>query len=582
MKAKNRLCFTILKAQEREMVQICYVKDWPMKSKTILFAAIVSAFILETGCAGSKSADNGRRDVSVREIVSGPETAVTETQSGKVAGYVESGVNIFKGIPYAKAERFMPPTAPDSWEGVRSSRAYGPCCPQGKRVGWTSDEQAFAFHWDDGYPGEDCQRLNIWTRGLKDGKKRPVMFWIHGGGFAAGSSQELPAYDGTNLAANDDVVVVSINHRLNVLGFLDLSAFGERYAESGNVGMLDIVAALQWVKANIENFGGDPNNVTVFGQSGGGGKVSTLMAMPSAKGLFHKAIIESGSQLKTMDASYSRRIGSETVRLLGINPSRLEDLGKVPYEELLAAGNKAVEAIRVQALKEGYNPFIFGWAPTVDGKVLPAQPFDGSAPEQSKDIPVIIGTTINEFCLTAFVPQYRNMTMDQAKEIIKSKYGDKADLFIEEFAKAHPDYKPADLADADFMFRTLAVKQADLKSAQGGAPVYMYLFTWQSPALGGVLRAMHCMELPFVFDNATRAASMTSGSAEAVALAKTMSKAWTNFARTGNPNGEGVPKWDPYTKGEGNAMLFDNKSYETSNYDKDLLQIADSVPQRGM
>jgi para-nitrobenzyl esterase len=572
-----------MKAEEAQFLQICNDKDKPMKRNVTLFATVaVSALVALGGCCGGNSVRKSAKNVSGGEILSGNDVATTQTQYGKVAGYLESGVNIFKGIPYAKAERFMPPTAPDSWESVRSSRAYGPCCPQGKRAGWSSDEQAFAFHWDDGYAGEDCQRLNIWTRGLKDGKKRPVMFWIHGGGYAAGSSQELPSYDGTNLAADYDVVVVSVNHRLNVLGFLDLSAFGDKYAESGNVGMLDIVAALQWVKQNIENFGGDPNIVTIFGQSGGGGKVSTLMAMPSAKGLFHKAIIESGSQLRTMDASYSRKIGTETIKLLGINPSRLEDLATVPYGQLLDAGNKAIETVRTQALKEGYNPFIFGWAPTVDGKVLPAQPFDGSAPDLSKDIPVMIGTTENEFCITAFAPQFRNMTMDQAKEILKSKYGDKSDLFIEAFAKAHPDYKPADLADADFMFRTLSIKQADLKSAQGGAPVYLYLFTWQSPALGGVLRAVHCMELPFVFDNVNRCASMTGGSQQAVALGKLMSRAWTNFARTGDPNPLDIPKWEPYTKENGNTMIFDNKCSLQSHVDSELVQIADSVPQKGM
>lgn len=177
---------------------------------------------------------------------------------------MEDGVYIYKGIPYAKAQRFLPPVAADPWEGIRSSRAYGPTCPQGKRMGWYSDEQAFAFDWDDGFPDEDCLRVNIWTPGISDGKKQPVMVWLHGGGYAAGSGQELPSYDGANLARSGDVVVVTLNHRLNVLGFLDLSAFGDTYANSGNAGLLDLVAALQWVNKNIASFGGGCTECNYF------------------------------------------------------------------------------------------------------------------------------------------------------------------------------------------------------------------------------------------------------------------------------------------------------------------------------
>ena len=239
--------------------------------------------------------------------------ATVQTVSGPVAGYVDDGVFTFKGIPYAKAERFMPATDPDPWTEVRHSRAYGPTCPQDKRAGWWSDDQAFAMHLEDGFPDEDCLRVNIWTGGLKNGVKRPVMVWLHGGGFRAGSGQELISYDGANLARDHGVVVVTLNHRLNVLGFLDLSAYGAKYAKSANLGMTDIVKALEWVRDNIAAFGGDPDNVTIFGQSGGGGKVSTLMAMPSAKGLFCKAIVQSGSITQLMEPKYSRRIGAKTV-----------------------------------------------------------------------------------------------------------------------------------------------------------------------------------------------------------------------------------------------------------------------------
>ena len=515
------------------------------------------------------------------EIIANSETAIATTKQGKVAGYTQDGLYIYKGIPYAKAERFMPPTAPDSWEGIRSSRAFGPTCPQAPRQGWNNDQMAFAYRWDDGFPGEDCLRVNIWTPGIEDGKKRPVMVWLHGGGYAAGSGQELPGYDGANLARKGDVVVVTLNHRLNVLGFLDLSAFGEKYAASGNVGLLDLVAALQWVKENIAHFGGDASNVTIFGQSGGGGKVSTLLATPSAKGLFHKAIVQSGSMLRTMDARYSRRIGAAVVEELGLKPGKIDDITNIPYTQLLAAGEKAVARVKAEAEKEGISTFIFGWAPTVDGKVLPAQPFDPQAPEQSRDVPVIIGTTQHEFCMSTYVPAFRGISKEKAEEQMRAKYGERTNDFLTAFEKAYPDYKPQDLIDTDFIFRPGAVEQADLKANQGGAPVYMYLFRWESPVMDGILRSTHCLEIPFVFNNVVRHASMTGGGAEAIALGETMSDCWISFARTGKPASANLPEWKAYTAAEGATMNFGANCQLSYHHDKELLEVVRSFPVRG-
>lgn len=541
---------------------------------------LLTAALLLSSCGGTVKADKQEAKTD-GEVLASDTNAIAETESGTVAGYQENGVYIYKGIPYAKAERFMPPQPVAKWEGIRSSRAYGPTCPQGKRAGWYHDESAFAFDWNDGFPDEDCLRVNIWTPGLKDGKKRPVMVWLHGGGYAAGSGQELPSYDGSNLAKNGDVVVVTLNHRLNTLGFLDLSAFGDKYAKSGNAGLLDLVAALQWVNKNIASFGGDAQNVTIFGQSGGGGKVSTLLATPSAKGLFHKAIIQSGSMLRTMEATYSRRIGTAVVEELGLKPSQLDQLQTIPYEKLLAAGETAIKKVKEQAEKEGISSFIFGWAPTVDGDVLPAQPFDPQAPAQSKDIPVMIGTTLHEFTMSTYVPAYRTITKEKAVEILKQKYGEKTDDFLIAFEKAYPYYEPKDLLDVDVIFRPGAVEQARLKSAQQGAPVYMYLFTWESPVMNGSLRSTHCMEIPFVFDNVTRHASMTGGSGKAQILAQKMSSAWINFARTGNPNHESLPQWDPYTAQKGATMCFDNVCEEKYNHDKELMELVRAFPTRG-
>lgn len=549
--------------------------------KKLLFSLpLLTAALLLSSCGGIVKADKQEAKTD-GEVLASDTNAIAETESGTVAGYQENGVYIYKGIPYAKAERFMPPQPVAKWEGIRSSRAYGPTCPQGKRAGWYHDESAFAFDWNDGFPDEDCLRVNIWTPGLKDGKKRPVMVWLHGGGYAAGSGQELPSYDGSNLAKNGDVVVVTLNHRLNALGFLDLSAFGDKYAKSGNAGLLDLVAALQWVNKNIASFGGDAQNVTIFGQSGGGGKVSTLLATPSAKGLFHKAIIQSGSMLRTMEATYSRRIGTAVVEELGLKPSQLDQLQTIPYEKLLAAGETAIKKVKEQAEKEGISSFIFGWAPTVDGDVLPAQPFDPQAPAQSKDIPVMIGTTLHEFTMSTYVPAYRTITKEKAVEILKQKYGEKTNDFLTAFEKAYPYYEPKDLLDVDVIFRPGAVEQARLKSAQQGAPVYMYLFTWESPVMNGSLRSTHCMEIPFVFDNVTRHASMTGGSGKAQILAQKMSSAWINFARTGNPNHESLPQWDPYSAKKGATMCFDNVCEEKYNHDKELMELVRAFPTRG-
>lgn len=503
--------------------------------------------------------------------------AVATVGQGQIAGYSENGVYIYKGIPYAKAARFMAPEAPEAWQGVRSCRNYGPTCPQGVRQGWQNDEIAFAFNWDDGYPGEDCLRANVWTPAKgADGGRRPVMVWLHGGGFAAGSGQELPGYDGASLARKGDVVVVTLNHRLNVLGFLDLSDFGPEYAVSGNAGLLDLVAALNWVRDNAEAFGGDPGNVTIFGQSGGGGKVSTLCATPAAKGLFHKAVVQSGSTLSTMTSEMSRRIGRETVRQLGLTAGNIGEISKIPYEKLLAAGTAAVETVRKQAEAENGTggAFIFGWAPTVDGAVLPRQPFADGAPEQSRDIPMMIGTTRCEFSPSTYVPMFRNADTEMAVGFLRQRYGQEAaDRIIAAYAKAYPGYRPVDLIDFDTTFRPNAVRQADIKAAQGGAPVYMYLFTWESPVLDGALRSTHCMEIPFVFANAKIHASMTGGGAQAETLAGRMSDAWIAFARTGNPNTPSLPHWPAYTPDQRATMFFDNDCAVRNGHDRELLDV---------
>jgi len=464
---------------------------------------ILVASLLAFAC-GSPVTRSAKECVSPLETSA--KTSAVTIKSGPVCGYVDDGVYIYKGIPYGEAERFMPPVDPKPWTELRPCRSYGPVSPHPARSGWRDDNQAFTMHWDDGYPGEDCLRVNVWTSRIKADARMPVMVWLHGGGFSEGSSQEQAGYDGTNLARDHGVVVVSLNHRLNALGFLDLSAYGARYAYSGNVGMLDIVKALEWVRDNISVFGGDPSNVTIFGQSGGGGKVTTLMAMPSAKGLFHKAIVQSGSIFTLMDPKYSRRIGAATVAGLGISPSQIDKLADVPYEKLLAAYTVALEKVRGEAKTDGAFPsafldgFIFGQMPVVDGEVIPAQPSSAQALALSKGIPTIIGTVYNEFTPT----------------------------------------------QEDPIFRPLALQQAADRSTAGCAPVYFYRFNWKTPVLDGAMGSPHCIEIPFVFDNVLRHRTFTGGGEDAVELGHRVSRLWTSFARTGKPSAEGMPEWEPW------------------------------------
>jgi para-nitrobenzyl esterase len=490
---------------------------------------------------------------------------VVETAAGKVRGYTRNGIFTFKGIPYAAstggANRFLAPARPKPWTGVRSSLYYGQVCPQGPRTGWAVDENAFMFEWDDGQPGEDCLRVNVWTPGINDNRKRPVLFWIHGGGYSAGSGQELKSYDGENLARHGDVVVVSVNHRLNSLGYLNLAEYGPRWADSANVGMLDLVASLEWVRDNIGDFGGDRNSVTIFGQSGGGGKVGVLMAMPSAKGLFHKAIIESGSSLRQSAPESSAKLAAGVLSELGLSGSQIDRLQELPYEQVVAAG---VTAQRKLVPRGGNIPGSgtgVNWGPTVDGRILPQHAFDPAAPAISSDVPMIIGTVLNEFTTGIGHPEYESMTLDEARRRVDARYGAKTGRILEAFQKAYPSAKPFDLMSLIFATPTRqnAITQAERKAAQKAAPAYLYWFTWQTPVLNGRPRAFHCSELPFVFDNTDRCAAMTGGTQEARELGAKMSESWINFARKGDPNHSGIPKWAAFTTEKVPTMIFDNK-----------------------
>jgi len=501
-------------------------------------------------------------------VVAQDGTAIVQTQSGKVAGYLHGGILAFKGIPYAAsaegANRFLPPLKCKPWTGVRSSRQFGYVAPQSARGGWANDEEAFMFAWDDGVQSEDCLRVNLWTPAINDGRRRPVMVWLHGGGFTAGSGQELRSYDGENLAKRGDVVLVSLNHRLNVFGYLDLSKYGDQYAGSANVGMLDIVAALEWIRDNILAFGGDPKSVTIFGQSGGGAKVGALMAMPAAQGLFHRAIVESGSMLRVATPDKSQTLADAIVAELGLNHTTIEQIHSLPYPKILTAAEKVLRehnprppggVPNFRRMAEG-----LGFAPVLDGKIIPAQPFDPKAPAMSADVAMIIGSTLNEFVTAINHPEYELMTEGDLEGRVKELYGTQNSKIIAAFRARTPDAKPFDLWSriAASTVRENAIKQAAAKAALGKAPAYLYWFTWQTPILDGRPRAFHCSEIAFVFDNTDRCATMTGGVPEARSLAGKMSDAWIHFARTGNPNHPNLPHWPAFSPEQVPTMIFDN------------------------
>lgn len=507
-------------------------------------------------------------------IVAGNDIAVVQTEAGRVRGYIQHDIYTFKGIPYGAAERFMPAAKPLPWTGIRNCMAYGPTCPTNSAPS-LADEFEFALQPNRGYhTDENCLNLNIWTPGIHSRAKKPVMVWLHGGGFSSGSSIEFPSLDGQNLSRTGDVVVVSLNHRLNVLGFLDLSAYDKKYAHAANAGAMDMVLALTWIKENIANFGGDPANITIFGQSGGGAKVMCLMNAPAAKGLFHKAIVQSGSYLTHFtEPGIAKRISAALLDELGLQPGQVHTLQTMPYAQLEAAGQKAIQKIQQTLLPGDTHSFGLEWEPVHDGTFLPYQPHEPEALALSKNIPLIVGSVKNEY--NPFIPGTRGISMDNATAKLREKYADKTAAYIAVVKEAYPaTTEPADYLDIDFIFRPLVIAHANQRSAHTTAPVYTYLFTWQSPVLDRAFKAMHCMDLPFVFNNIQACPQMTGGAEDAYTLATRMSQAWVHFARTGDPNHAGLPPWPQYTPANGAVMILDEQCEVKARHDAELLRIA--------
>jgi len=495
---------------------------------------------------------------ALRRAMSQPRFVEAETAFGRVRGTDVDGVKTFKGIPYgastAGANRFMPPADPARWSGVRDALEYGASAPQ-RDPGATPAAGSGLSVASAGLPpeSEDCLVLNVWTPGL-DAAKRPVMLWCHGGGFASGSGSS-PVTDGAHLARRGDVVVVSINHRLNVLGFTYLGDLvGSDVAQSGDAGMLDIVHALRWVRANISRFGGDPGRVTVFGQSGGGRKVATLLAMPSAKSLFHRAVIESGATIKLVEREQAARVARELATRLEIPKPSLRDLQAVPIDRMMRAYFATVRDMNVDQMTMGFSP-------TVDGTAVPRHPFHPTASEVSADVPLLIGSTRTELTLQTDAAAF---SLDDValRGRVRELVGAATDGIIEIYRKANPSAKPSELyflIASDHRYGAPAMKIAERRAALGKGPVHLYYFRWETPLDGGRLKSPHTIEIPFVFDN-VEASRLTAGATGAQALADKVSDAWLAFARSGDPNTPKLPQWPAFDAAQRATMMFDNAS----------------------
>jgi para-nitrobenzyl esterase len=474
---------------------------------------------------------------------------IVQTKQGKLEGQTSKSSYSFLGIHYGAdtggQNRFLPPQPVQSWSGVKKADQMGNRCPQPPIN--MPGEMGTVLSFSDLPTSEDCLVLNVWTPHVHDHAKRAVMVWLHGGGFFLGSGGDK-YYEGSNLAGKNDVVVVTLNHRLAAFGYLYLgNEAGPAYADSQLVGMLDIVQALQWVKDNIAQFGGDPNNVTIFGQSGGGGKVSALTAMPSAQGLFQKGIIESGAAVhlgSIADATVTR---DKVLANLGLKSVDMDKLRSVSTQDLMMAGAKAG---------------LLAFFPAVDGKILPTHPFDPVASPLSAKIPIMVGSTKDE-ATNVFLtdPTWQTMTdADLVKRVSASVGPELAPKVIEMYRSSAPTDKPMHLWTSivtDQMFTRNSVLLAERKVEQHAAPVYMYKINWNSPVLGGKLRAPHAVELPFVFDNVDVSAGLVGAGPTQNQMAEMMSRTFAAFARTGNPNVKGYPHWPAYTLEKRETFIYD-------------------------
>lgn len=510
-----------------------------------------------TSCASSVAVDKSN-DQPVLQV--GDHIAIADTDCGKVKGYILNGIYTYLGIPYGAntggKNRFMPPVKHEPWEGVRPAVFYGNSAPQNVYDRSATSYGAFVDHWNYDDVSENCLTLNIWTPGLANQKKRPVIVWLHGGGYTSGNGIEQDGYHGENLARYGDIVFCSINHRLGVFGFSDLSAVGgEAYKESGSVGLLDMVAALRWVNQNIANFGGDPDNVTIIGQSGGGGKVCLLAACPAAKGLFHKAVPLSGSAISANNKQYSEKIGEYILKEAGLTKAEINKLQDIPWKDYIGIANRAATKLRNEQGDPGMRRGAFG--PVADGIYLPEGIFFAEPLPNSPDVPMLFSTTFHEQCPSRTNAELEEITLEGVVDYFKSRYGDKTEAIVKAYANNFPQSKPIEILCFIQSSRQTVVKAATTKLKQS-SPVYVAWFGWCPPLFDNRMRAFHCLDISFWFLNTDRMVTHSGGGARPRALSYKMADALLAFARTGNPNCNSLPAWSAFTEENGETMILND------------------------
>lgn len=497
----------------------------------------------------------------------GENIAVVTTTYGKVRGYILRGIHYYLGVPYGAdtsgANRFMPPQKPKPWPDVYPALWWGNTAPQVMDRRYANAFVAWRDHWNYDDVSEDCLKLNVFTPGVNDGKKRPVLVWMHGGGFTNGNAIEHDGYNGENFARFGDAVFVSVNHRLGPFGFTNLAGVGgAKYAASGNVGMLDLVAGLEWVRDNIASFGGDPGNVTIMGQSGGGAKVCTITAMPNARGLFHKAVVLSGATTRSGDSEYSGKLGAFVLKEAGLGPKDVDRLQAMPWPQYLTIANRAQQALAAEAppgggmMRRGFNPI-------VDGTIIPRDPYRPDPTPLAADIPMLICSTFNEQSPSWIDAALEDITLDQVVEKVKERagfgagFGDQARAVVESYAHVFPGKTPVEIWSMVSSNRQGVVALADAKSKQP-PPVFVAWFGWQPPLFDGRLRAFHCIDICFWFRNTDVMWTHTGGGARPRTLSRTMANQLLQFMKSGQPNGAGLPTWSPYTRANGEVMILDD------------------------
>ena len=527
----------------------------------------------------SSASASSKDDNDDQQLLIGDNIAIAETKYGKVKGFILRGITCYRGIPYGAdtsgKNRFMPPQPPKPWTTTLPAVWWGNTAPQLMDNRYANAYSSFVDHWNYDDVSEDCLKLNIWTPAV-DAKKRPVLVWLHGGGYTNGNGIEQDGYDGENLSRKGDIVFVSINHRLGPIGFSDLSGIGgSKFADSGNVGALDMVAALEWVRDNIANFGGDPGNVTIMGQSGGGAKVCVLAAMPKAKGLFHKAVPLSGSTIKAMDQTASQKLGEYILKEAGLSASEVEKLQEMPWKDYILLANKAAQKFASENSGTGVRG---GFSPVADGTNIPKGQFFSDASGVSSDVPMMISTTFHEWGMTRTMPEMELITREKAIDMLKERagmgggLGEKAATVYDAYAKAFPNAKPIEVMTLVSSNRKGAIETANAKAGQK-APVYLAWFGWEPPMFDNRMRAFHCLDICFWFANTDLMLSHTGGGKRPRALSEKMSGALLQFMRTGNPNKGGLPEWKAYTAEKGETMILTDQPELKNDPDREARKL---------